>query len=83
MRENEDMRAYGLAFMATALVALALGCGPAAAKHHHGARAQHRLEPKAVEQVPAPATPSAASTYLNHIVEGDMTQDQLDRTPGR
>ena len=77
------MRAYGLALASIVVVALALGFGPAAAKHHHAARAHHRTEPKASEVVPAPAASSAASTYLNHVVEGGMTQDQLDRTPGR
>jgi hypothetical protein len=75
------MRAYGLTL--TAMVMLVVSIGPAASRRHHDARGHQRTESKISNRAQAPTAPSAASDYLNHIVEGGMTQDQLDRIPGR
>lgn len=79
------MRTYLSALTISTAAMLLLGLAPAAAKHrhHHVAAAPYRQDPAPQAQPMAPVAPSTGSAYRNHIVEGGMTQDQLDRSPGR
>jgi hypothetical protein len=51
-------------------------CRYAKVRVHHG-------KSPVSQQAPRQVQPSPGDAYRNHIVEDGMTQDQLDRTPGR
>jgi hypothetical protein len=67
--------------LALATLIIFASLGSAAAKRHHRAASHTQATP--ATSGPAVPAPSVGDLYRNHVVEDGMTQDQLDRSPGR